>query len=234
MSPIRTEHIVSLVRKQFIASNVLELRFTRPANWQFKAGQFVQFKIPAQDEFVWRSYSIASAPASNYLDFCLKIIPGGKASEFFNVLSIGDKATFRGPDGFFVITEAAAAHKIFIGTGTGLAPLISILSDRVPQKIVGDKLSLIFGVRTEKDLFWQDRLQALATQSSQFNYQTALSRPENEAGWAGLVGRVNAHIPAITEPAEYYICGSLEMIKDVRAVLLSQKIPMKHIHFEIF
>ncbi len=236
MIPDRPEYTATLLARQQLTPNVFGFRFSRPPGFAFQAGQFIQFKIPQPDDFVWRSYSIASAPSADYLDFCVKIIPGGKASDFFLTLAVGSETSFIGPNGFFISTPTAEANKIFIGTGTGLAPLISILADRIPQKIAGEKYSLIFGVRTEQDLFWQDRLQALALESTQFSFATTLTQPQlqNQNIWSGLTGRVIGHIPVTSEPADYYLCGSLEMIKDVRTVLLYQKVPMKQIHFEIY
>jgi ferredoxin-NADP reductase len=66
------EFILTLLNKKIIARDVLEFRFTKPAGFVFKAGQFLQFKIPTESGLVLRSYSIASAPEDEYIEICLR------------------------------------------------------------------------------------------------------------------------------------------------------------------
>jgi NAD(P)H-flavin reductase len=96
------------------------------------------------------------------------------------------------------------------------------------------KLEVLFGVRSEADVFWLERLKNYDEMHAQFSYQVTLSRPDQPTAWQGLVGRVTAHIPHHHVEAEYYLCGSLEMVKDVRKILVDKGVPMKQIHFEIF
>lgn len=230
----KTEYTAALAEVRFVTSNVVFFRFTRPDGFAFKAGQFVQFKIPHNGSVVWRSYSIASAPSAPYLDFCIKIIPGGVASEYLKKLTLGSTIIFTGPEGRFVADPSHPLHKIFIGTGTGLAPIMSIITERIEAQIPDEQLELIFGVRMESDIFWSEELLKLANRCPNFRHKITLSRPENDS-WGGAIGRVTAHIAMEARlDAEYFVCGSLEMIKDVRAILLANQVAMKHIHFEIF
>ncbi len=234
MSPVRVEYTGVLTERHFVTSDVLIFRVSRPAGFEFKAGQFVQFKIPTSTEPVWRSYSIASAPNADYLEFCIKILPGGAASQYFNVLSLNSEVIFSAAQGFFVVTPAALPTKVFVATGTGITPILSILADQPTEFKAGESQTVLFGVRTEHDVFWHDRLAALKKDLPSFDYSICLSGAHEPAKWQGRIGRVTAHLPTLPELAEYYVCGSLEMIKDVRSALLVQKVPMKHIHFEIF
>lgn len=234
MSLLKTEYSAALQEVRFVTSNVAIFSFTRPAGFTFKAGQFVQFKIPHGNSPVWRSYSIASAPSVPYLDFAIKIIPGGIASEHLKKLNPGETIIFTGPEGRFVTSFDLPSRKVFIGTGTGLAPIMSIITDRVEAGLPDEQLELIFGVRMETDIFWEEELLRLAGKCSNFKHIITLSRPENDS-WAGPMGRVTAHINSERGPGtEYFVCGSLEMIKDVRAILLANQVSMKQIHFEIF
>ncbi len=234
MSVLKTEYSATLTEVRLVTPDVAVFRFSRPADFAFQAGQFVQFKIPHASQFVWRSYSVASAPSAPYLDFAIKIIPGGIASEYLKKLNPGETIIFTGPEGRFVTSSDLPSRKVFIGTGTGLAPIMSIIADRVEAGLPDEHLELIFGVRMEADIFWAEELQKLAGMCPNFKHIITLSRPENDS-WSGARGRVTAHINNETGGGtEYFVCGSLPMIKDVRAILLANQVPMKQIRFEIF
>lgn len=228
------EFILTLLQKTIIARDVLEFRFTKPAGFIFKAGQFLQFKVPTETGMVLRSYSIASAPKDDYIEICLKVLPNGKASVFLSALEVGDDAVVQGPEGHFVCKDEHAKHKIFIATGTGLAPIMSMVPDQLAIAREGAQVHVLFGVRNEADLFWVDRLSGFGKQHPHFTHQVTLSQPDQPTGWQGLTGRVTAHVPHHHLEAEYYVCGSLEMVKDVRKILVDKGVPMKQIHFEIF
>lgn len=221
---------ITLKSKRFIARDILELEFFKPAGFNFLAGQFVQFKIPENNSFVLRSFSICSSPAEDALLFCTKVLPGGVASALFCSLAEGETIEISPATGQFVCRPEHAPRKIFIAAGTGLAPIRGMIADRFGSP---DSLHLLFGVRSEPDIFWDEEFKALQAQFPNFYYQLTLSRPSDT--WAGARGRVSAHLPALINPAaEYYICGSLEMVKDVRQILLEHKIGSSQIHFEIF
>lgn len=227
----RPSYEVTLLSKRLIARDLLELRFTLPEQFSFIPGQFVQFFIPEGMEYVVRSYSIVSHPTDNYLEFCVKLVPEGKGSKFFSSLEQGGLVRFRGPEGRFVCQETHYPHKVFIATGAGIAPIMSMISDRVTTT---DKIQLLFGVRAEEDIFWTERLQAWEKVSANFSFILTLSQPSSM--WSGKTGRVVDYITSFVQTSliEYYLCGSLDMVKDARVNLVGQGISTKNIHLEIF
>lgn len=225
-------YTITLLSKKTIARDMLELVFSRPEEFVFKAGQFVQFFIPQElSEAVLRSYSISSHPEADQLEFCIKLVPEGKGSTFFKNLEPMQQATIRGPEGRFVCLPEQAADKIFIATGAGLAPIMSMINSEVENK-KNKQIYLLFGVRTEEDVFWLERFEHLKSEFENFDFNITLSQPSEQ--WQGWRGRVTEHLPEVKEVADYYLCGSLEMVKDVRMLLTSQGVVLKNIHFEIF
>jgi hypothetical protein len=97
-----------------------------------------------------------------------------------------------------------------------------------------DEVELLFGVRAEADLFATNWLNNLKTKYSSFKFFTTLSRPEES--WAGLKGRVTEQLGKldITTNADYYLCGNLEMVKQVRELLAAKGVAPGSVHFEIF
>lgn len=220
-----------VIEKREIADEMLEIRFTKPNNLNFIAGQFVQIVIPKDDKEVFRSYSISSTPADNYIELCVKLLPDGVGSNYFRSKQVGDQIIFKKPAGRFVL-DTNAENIYFIATGAGLGPIMSILTDELKNKKNQQKIQLIFGVRYEKSIFWTDRLDELQKEYPNFSYLLTVSRPEDL--WTRLRGRVTEHIPKDTSNLRAFICGSAEMVKDVRAMLITGGTEMQKIHFEIF
>lgn len=228
--------VTKVISKEIIAKDVIEFRVTKPAGFVFTSGQFVQWQIPSSDGLVLRSYSISSVPEDPYLEFCIKLVPNGKASNFANNLERGGELIINEARGVFVCSKESRTQKVFIATGSGLAPIVSMLGS-VLNKRDSEKATLIFGVRYEEDIFWKNRLDNWKLQLSHFNYLLTISRPTQS--WKGLVGRVTSHLQgleltSLALTTEFYICGNMEMVKDVRALLIKNNVNAKSIHFEIF
>lgn len=219
----------------WLTSDMLELVLEKPAGFSFQAGQFVQFFIPdVAPQAVLRSYSIASAPSTETLLFCVKILPTekqGKASVYLPGLKPGDVITFRGPEGRFVVAQNQELPKIFVATGSGIAPMRAMLADEL-SKPNNQSLHLLFGVRSQNDVFWKEEFGALAEKFKNFTFTLTLSQPVG--AWLGNVGRVTDHLSELPSEADWYLCGSLPMVKDVRSMLTGRGVSSKQIHFEIF
>jgi NAD(P)H-flavin reductase len=192
----------------------LELR--DPAEIHFQAGQFVSFEVPKPGlPFpVRRPYSIAS-PSSNrtVIDLLFNLVPGGPGSTFLFSLHSGDPVSFRGPAGTFVLREYSDRRLLFVATGTGIAPIRSMLHTRLPSRT---PVTLIWGLRHERDMYYQAELADLATRFPEFSYTVTLSRPSSS--WTGAVGRVQSHIAphlATLDDLAVYVCGSKAMITSV-------------------
>ncbi|PIR03042.1 MAG: hypothetical protein COV60_02385 [Candidatus Magasanikbacteria bacterium CG11_big_fil_rev_8_21_14_0_20_43_7] len=229
----KTEFTATLSEKIEIAKDVLQLTFTKPEGFLYEAGQFVQFLIPQGEKALPRSYSLSSIPTDDHLEFCVKILDGGVASAHFQAMDIGDEMMFRGPRGRFVVHENEHDHH-FVATGVGLAPIMGMIRSLIESAGDHKPIRLIFGVRDEDDVFWIDRLEALKETSDLFEYHVTLSQPKPTGGWKGLKGRVTDHLLHHLMKHRYYLCGSADMVKDVRSLLIEHGVEAKDVHFEIF
>lgn len=222
---------MQLISRRSIAQDMFELRFTKPHDFHFITGQFIQLQIPEGDSFVLRSYSLSSTPDDEYIELCVKILPDGKASKYLLEMTEGSPLTIQGPLGRFTCVDKAEG-RYFVATGAGLAPIMGMIRDELPKN--GTEIHLLFGVRSEDDMFWIDRLEELKKKYEFFSYHVTLSQPKPNGGWAGLRGRVTDHLLHHLIKHHYYLCGSAPMVKAVRAQLLQNGIPLERIHFEIF
>lgn len=200
----------------------LELRVQEPAGITFKAGQFVSFEVPkeGQPRLVTRPYSIASSPEQrDRILLVLNLVQGGPGSSYLFSLREGDRTSFKGPAGAFYLRDDETKDLLFVATGTGIAPIRSMILAQL-QRAPDRPVTLFWGLRSQRDLYWQDELDALAAAHPRFTAVTTLSRPE--PGWPGVHGRVTTlvegRIASVTNLA-VYLCGGSGMIKEVTARL---------------
>ena len=200
----------------------IELRLKEPPAIAFKAGQFVSFEVgrDALNRTIVRPYSIASPPSQRErVLLLLNLVPGGPGSTYLFSLRVGDVTQFKGPTGAFYLRDDPARDILFVATATGIAPLRSMLY-ALSERGFPRPVTLYWGLRSQRDLYYQDELEALARAHPNFSFITTLSRPED--GWTGERGRVTPLVEASIASVQnlaVYLCGNEGMIKDVTAVL---------------
>lgn len=217
---------VTCTRNDRIAKDIYEFVCTKPEGFTFKAGQFVLFDVPLvenQADIQPRALSIASAPSESELLFILKLLPTGRISRFTaELLKPGMELTMKGPFGAFILNPEPSKEYVMVATSTGVAPFRSQLIEILKA---GDKrrMDLVFGVRSEEDLFWKDELEALTKSYENAFIHFALSQPTAE--WKGHKGRVQTLVPLITKDfsnKRLYVCGSPVMTKELKTLALEQ------------
>jgi ferredoxin-NADP reductase len=196
----------------------LVLRTADGAPYDFLAGQWVKLYLPGD---LARDYSLAAPPSParpDRLEVIVTRVEGGPGSGALHALAPGAQVDSLGPSGLFV-REAhhVPVPALYVGTGTGLAPLRAMLLEElarpsdVPQ-------TLLFGVRTETDVLFDAEMRALAARHPRFRFEPTLSR--GGASWTGRRGWVQTHLRELATPgAHVYVCGLGKMIDDVRRVV---------------
>jgi CDP-4-dehydro-6-deoxyglucose reductase len=199
----------------------IELQLIEPREIQFKAGQFVSFEVPSSGRmpFLTRPYSIAYPPhLSDRITLVLNFVAGGPGSTYLFGLREGDKTQFKGPAGSFYLREDGR-DLLLVATGTGIAPLRSMLLAELARDSAR-RVTLIWGLRSQRDLYYQEEFSELSRLHPRFSVVTTLSRPE--PGWNGRAGRVTTLVDqqiASVKNISAYLCGNGGMIKDVTTIL---------------
>lgn len=223
-----------LTGKKTLTYDVAEFTFKTDEPFLFKAGQFITIKINDKVPPCFRAYSIASQPQNdNIFKLCIKVVPEGRGSNWINNLEIGNEIEFLGPSGNFVFSSKPEQEVLFIATGTGVAPFLAMVGDEL---IKGNrqKLDLVFGLRHEKDIFYETNFKKMAENHSNFQFNLTISQPET-ANWHGNIGRVTNFLetyPLNPEKTAVYICGLKDMISSVTELLKSKGLTDEQIHFE--
>jgi ferredoxin-NADP reductase len=232
---------VRLSRARMLSPNVRELGFERVdgAPFDFKAGQWVSLVLPLAEGEARRAYSIASAPdGTSTFEVAITKVDGGPGSTYLHELAIGASIRAIGPQGFFTRARDARHPALFVGTGTGVTPLRSMVKDALAH---GDPspMTLLFGVRHDVDRLYRDELEALAAAHPTFRLHYTLSQPPPD--WTGRSGYVQTHAEglfrelasAATEPPHVYICGLERMVGAVRDLLRKEMgVDRKQVHSE--
>ena len=203
----------------------LELEVNGVPHFGFVPGQWLSVKANTPDgQEMTRPYSIASPPSENgHVAFCLNRVHEGFMSNHLLSLNPGDEITFQGPFGNFVL-HPPMRDTLFIATGTGIAPFRSMLHWLLAEEVrhEGRQLWMLFGARTEPDLYYREEFEQLAAKHSNFHFLPTLSRAPEE--WKGLRGYVQTHVPEIVgarTDMHAYICGLAKMVKANRDLLKS-------------
>lgn len=229
-----------VLERKNLTHDVFELKLQRPDDESFKlafrAGQYISIVIPGAGpggRNLRRAYSIASPPESKEVELCVKLVDGGPGTNYLNSLKVGDEFQGQAPFGDFCLEHDFSLPALFIGTGTGLAPLRSmILCNEWQSKA---NVGFLLGVRAEKDiiypeLFGDSRPEPLRGFE---HVKIALSRPEGK--WDGFQGRVTDYMRKMDwdfARSHYYLCGNGAMISEVKDFLAAKGATKEQIHTE--
>ena len=200
----------------------LDLRLVEPPQITFKAGQFVSFEVGRDEKqrTIIRPYSIVSPPSrQDFITLLFNLVPGGPGSTYLFSLKERDETQFKGPTGAFYLRDDLTRDHLFVATGTGIAPLRSMLL-ALFEREAACAVTLYWGLRSRRDLYYQDELEAWTRAYPKFSFTTTLSRPEN--GWPGERGRVTRLVEeriASVKNLAVYLCGNSGMITDVTQII---------------
>lgn len=216
----------------------LDLAMSHPPEITYRAGQFVSLRLDAQGDSR-RSYSIASySSRHDGFELLVKLVDGGAGSSFFAGLRPDSEVHFTGPMGFFTNELLHPGDVVHAATGSGIAAALPMIEEtlRRPAEHERGRVLLYWGLRSETDVYWQDRLELLAAQSERFAYHVCLSRPS--PGWRGVNGRITRHVidalPGLDRPV-FYLVGNGAMIHELRDLLVERGVDRKRqIRSEVF
>jgi ferredoxin-NADP reductase len=208
----------------------------------FEPGQYFALGLTVDGRPLQRPYSTASAPGGHDgLEFLIRLVPDGAFTPRLWKLEVGGRLRIGRPKGLFTLRPRDPRTHLFVSTGTGLAPFVSMV-----ETLVGDgagraasdgrtapvpRAIVIHGVSHVAELAYRERLERLASGGAAFRYAPVVSRPAHpaNAGWTGLTGRLDAQLDVLCEthrldPADSvaYLCGNPEMIATAERILAAR------------
>lgn len=214
------------------------LEYSTDADVNFIAGQFLMVHLEKDGKPHKKPYSIASSPTlavdQRHIELCIKLVDGGYVSTYFFNLKEGDVIHTSLPYGVFTVREPWQDNLIFVGTGTGVAPLRGMIQ-KLYEKNCDKKIWLIFGNRYESDVLYNEEWLALQKQHPNFNFIPTVSRGKNWTGETAYVQEIiKKQFAGQASGLDFYGCGLVPMCQQLKAALIEMNIPKENIHFEQF
>lgn len=207
---------------------------------EFKPGQYIQILVPqyeGNNEEIYRAYSIASSPSiKNGIELFIGYTGGTATTYVHKHLKVGDEITLVGPFGDFYY-QSNEREMVMVAAGTGMAPILSILEYMKDNNITNRKVTYHFGARHIEDLYVLDKIEEIKNSLPNFTFIPCLSRPSDDCGWTGDIGRVTDTLEKYLsngENVDAYLCGSPKMIASVKDVLNAKGVPEELIYYDEF
>lgn len=224
---------VEIMKDLTCNAKLVRLKLIDPETMNFKPGQYAELKVPGIE--VIRAYSIASNPKeANHIEFIVRLEPKAKSTGFVKSLKMGDKVTVIGPFGHFYLKEDSEKDIICIASGSGKAPICSILY-YLKDTGMKRKVKFFYDAISKADLYYNDEFIELSKQYPNFKYIPSLSAPLPEDEWKGEVGLITDVVDKKTDDlieTEAYICGSPILISTCIDVLNDHKIQKENIFYD--
>ncbi|MGB9635358.1 MAG: ferredoxin--NADP reductase [Candidatus Micrarchaeia archaeon] len=223
---------VSKVKEWCEGIKSIYLEYVGADRMEYNAGQYVLLSGVVGGKKISRAYSLASQPSSKNIEIIFRVV--GVFTGYLNTLKEGDTITMTGPFGHISLSNVRSSKVVFIATGTGVSPFISIIRDMHEKGMCGkfEKIVLIYGTRYRNMIVHFDDFVEHSKECKNFNFVPVLSKEEN---WNGKKGHVQDVLNEfIYEDAEYFICGLPLMTEDVVKILGQKGISMNKIHLERF
>jgi len=231
---VYAEKVVSV---RHYTDRLFSFRVTRPQSFRFRSGEFVMIGLPNAEKPVFRAYSVASPAWDEELEFFSIKVPDGPLTQHLQKIQPGDTILMRQKaTGTLVLDALTPAKRVFmISTGTGIAPFASLLRDpdtyeKFEQVYLThtcrDRAELVYGRELAASLK-DDPLIGELTEG-RFTLYNSTTREQSPC-----MGRITALIgsgkfysdlgiePLNPETDRVMICGSMEMLKDVKELVES-------------
>jgi CDP-4-dehydro-6-deoxyglucose reductase, E3 len=208
-----------------VTDDVMIVQLKLPANerLQFLAGQYIDFLLKGGER---RSFSMANAPhADELIELHIRQVAGGSFTDHvFGKMKERDILRLEGPLGSFFLREESAKPIVFVASGTGFAPIKSIIESAFHRKVTRPMV-LYWGARRPKDLYLNPLPQKWALEHPQFRYIPVISEARPEDQWSGRSGFVHRAVmedlPDLSGH-QVYACGVPIMVDSARKDFIAQ------------
>ena len=215
--------------------DITTFRMVRPDGFSFKAGQFLSVRFSIDGKAVTRCYSVSSAPESTgYLEISVKR-QGLVSGMLHSTVRPGSLLDVMNPAGAFIYPADDHRPVTLIAGGVGITPLMSMLRHAV-QADPTRPVTLLYSVRTQRDIAFRDELAWLARRYAQA--KIVIATAEEPATAECLSGMINRELltSQVEDPKHniFLLCGPPPMIEAMKRILAELGVPPNQIRFEEF
>jgi len=214
---------------------LFSFKTTRDPTFRFKNGQFTMIGIQVEGKPLLRAYSVVSPNYEDGLEFFSIKVQNGPLTSRLQHLKEGDPVIVgRKATGTLVLDNLLPGRNLYLmGTGTGLAPFMSLIRDPETYERF-EKVVLLHGCRQVSELAYgelitkdlpQDEFLGEEISSKLIYYPTVTREPfRNRGRITDLItsGQLFTDIglPALeAEHDRVMLCGSPQMLADLKIML---------------
>lgn len=232
MSNLNEERVLSV---HHWTDTLFSFKTTRDSTFRFRNGEFTMIGIKVGEKPLLRAYSLVSANYEETLEFFSIKVQNGPLTSRLQHLKVGDPVIVsRKATGTLVLDNLKAGRNLYmVGTGTGLAPFLSIIKDPDTYERY-ERIVLLHGCRQVAELAYgemiteqlpQDEYVGDSVREKLIYYPTVTREPfRNRGRVTDLItsGKLfaDAGLPALEAAQDrVMLCGSPQMLVDLRALL---------------
>ncbi len=230
----------ALTKRETVAGQIMLVRFRKPSDFRFIAGQFVFITVPDRgirdEEGLRKPFSIASTPFESELIFAVRITDSA-FKRTLGEMPPGSAVTIEDAVGSFVLPDDTTIPLVFLAGGIGVAPFRSLVLQAAHDR-TGHRITLFYSSRFPDEAVFLNELEAADAQSSDIAVLSTVTRGTGGARWKGLTGRIGAEMIEDRcrewPDALYYVSGPPAMVDGMRATLDGMGIDHRRIKREIW
>lgn len=197
----------------------------------YMAGQYARVTFPGAPT---RDYSMANRADLDELEFHVRRIPGGAASERVAThLAVGDEVVVEGPFGTSFLREKHTGPIMAVAGGSGLAPIKAIVETALFRGL-HQPIHVYFGVHTDQDLYLVEHFMKLAQSYENFHFIPVISKEKTSSWRRGWVTDAIADDFEDFDGWKAYVAGPPAMVDAARAVLVGRGLRPEDLHADVF
>ncbi|MGB2628326.1 MAG: FAD-binding oxidoreductase [Candidatus Acidiferrum sp.] len=226
----------TIVDRKEVAEDLFVLKVHPGGAFPYLAGQYATLGVEVDGKRLERAYSLCSSPYAEELEFFVERVPGGELSPLLHAMEKGTPLLLRrfAKGRFTLDLRSGRKNHFLLSTVTGVAPYLSYVrtvaadwkSGRTPMP--GEhRLFCVQGASRSQEFGYREELEKYATEAPWFKYVPTVSRPWEDPGWKGELGRVDDLVRKYLqvwglkpEDTTAYLCGHPNMVENGRDILL--------------
>lgn len=233
---MQSKIVVELLENNQLTDDIYQLVFEvkNSREWSFIPGQYVLISKLFEGKMVRRAYSISSVCEDlPKLELTVRCYPNGKMSNYLTKMELGHNLELEGAFGEFNVDRLRGKQACLIGIGCGIAPLKSMVTFWCQNKMLGIKSDLFFGNRFLNSIPYHNYFENCMSENLAFNYVPCITRPEIEDfKYKGRVNEIMDEMNYEMGDKEFFISGTMEMVKDMTDLIIKKGGKKENIYFE--
>jgi glycine betaine catabolism B len=228
----------TLLEKIARSGDTTSYRFSRPAGYSFKAGQWFTITIDSPEGPLDHHFSHADSPTEDHIELTTRLT-GSVFKNSLDALPVGAEVDIQGAYGAFLFGYDKPRIAFLTG-GIGVTPVRSMLrylADTMGAgRVAGQELVVFYGSMTEDGIVYKDEFDAFEKAIAGLRLVHVITNPT--PSWKGYGGFITAGIirAELADPSTwtYYVVGPPPMITAMDKVLTQLEIPQGQIVVESF